>query len=135
MAKSQLVHLGRAIKERRNELGLSQNDLARLFPVDPKTVSRWERGENPGAYNNLEVVAAHLDTTATELQSRAVTFGRADQPAPTQSGSDEDQRLAAFEWAAVRRHSEVMTELGRIRASLEAQETHGRQEPPKAAEQ
>lgn len=134
MAKAQLVHLGQAIKERRNELGLSQNELARKFPVDPKTVSRWERGENPGAYNNLEVVAEHLETTATDLQARAVAFGR-DAPGgvPTQDEPSEALSLAEFQQTAARRHSEVMTELGKIRTLLEAQGTHGRQDAPRAA--
>lgn len=37
----------------REELGLSQAELARLFGVDVMTISRWERGESritaPGA--------------------------------------------------------------------------------------
>lgn len=37
---------GGEIAEIRNELGLTQEELAWIFGVHPQTVSRWERGES-----------------------------------------------------------------------------------------
>jgi transcriptional regulator with XRE-family HTH domain len=34
--------------------GLTQRETARLFDVDPQTVSRWERGESPLTLPTLE---------------------------------------------------------------------------------
>lgn len=133
MAKTQLINLGKAIKERREQLDLSQTRLAQKFPVDPRTVSRWERGENPGAYNNLETVAMHLETTAHALQARAIDFGRDNGTGAIPEEPDEGFDFSAYERAAIRRHSVVMTELGKIRELLEVQEMRRRQDAQKAA--
>lgn len=58
--------LGRQIKRRREDLGLTQTDLAELIPVkESQTISRWERGER--APNDLEALARALQTTAAEM--------------------------------------------------------------------
>lgn len=127
MAKTQLVNLGRAIEERRKELGLSQTRLAQRFPVDPKTVSRWENGENPGAYNSLEVVAEHLETTANALQARALAVGRENGDPVSRSGSAEESetvaallaRINELESQAESRHSTLMSKLSEVSDGLE----------------
>ncbi len=58
--------LGRAIKRRREALGLTQRQLADLVNVEEaQTVSRWERGLN--SPTDLEAVAAGLQTTASVI--------------------------------------------------------------------
>jgi transcriptional regulator with XRE-family HTH domain len=46
MAAQYVANIGRRIRERREELGLSQEDVARELPgkVSGNQVSRWERG-------------------------------------------------------------------------------------------
>ena len=66
MAEHYRVELGQAIKRRREELGLTQKQLAeRTHHQEAQTVSRWERGENTPA--DIEIVAAALEWTIPEL--------------------------------------------------------------------
>jgi transcriptional regulator with XRE-family HTH domain len=62
------VELGQAIKRRREELGLTQKELADLTHYkEGQTVSRWERGQNlPG---DLEIVATALQWTLPEMMA------------------------------------------------------------------
>jgi transcriptional regulator with XRE-family HTH domain len=127
MAKAQLVNLGAAIRERREELGLSHARLAQRIPVDPKTVSRWEKGNTAGAYDSLDVIAEHLETSADALQARAIAIGRVNgEPAtpktPAEGLSSVFGEIAAAENVAKARHAEVMTELAAIRSLLEDQQ-------------
>ena len=135
MAKAQLVNLGIAIAERRSDLGLSRNRLAQRFPVDPKTIERWEKGQNSGGFDNLDEVARHLDTTPEALQARAITIARANGDRPNQTESTEDRPgdLVAYEERAKARHLAVMAELAEIRRLLEDQETPGQQDERRAA--
>lgn len=66
MAENYKVQLGLAIAARRNELGMTQKDLADATHYkEAQSVSRWERGETvPG---DLDVVAAALQWTVAEL--------------------------------------------------------------------
>ena len=64
MAKAQLVNLGLAIEERRVSLDLSRTRLAQRFPVDPKTIERWEKGKNSGGLDELQGITR---TEAAEL--------------------------------------------------------------------
>lgn len=121
MADHYKVELGRAIKRRREELGLTQKDLAELTHYkEAQTVSRWERGENsPG---DLEVVARALQWSLADLvagidppnRRTARRFGIAVEP-PTDlpggledlvSGLAEQVRLLRAETAA--RDAEVL---------------------------
>lgn len=54
------IALGQKIKERREELGLTQPELAlRLGGKDKQTVSRYEiEGANPTIYNFIQLAAA-----------------------------------------------------------------------------
>lgn len=55
---------GDTLRRAREELGLSQAELARLFEVTVTTISRWERGERvitaPGA---ITLALNHLRST------------------------------------------------------------------------
>lgn len=63
---------GADLKRRREELGLSQSELARRFEVDVMTVSRWERGERtitaPGA---IDLALRHLRLEESSKQRPA----------------------------------------------------------------
>ena len=41
-----IQELGNRIRDRRETLGLKQNDIAHALQVSPQAVSKWERGEN-----------------------------------------------------------------------------------------
>lgn len=48
------------LRRRREALGLTQDDLARIFGVTNTTVSRWERGITPMPGRLVELAMAHL---------------------------------------------------------------------------
>jgi len=45
MAQKQTENVGAKLRELREELGLSQEDWAKLLQVTTNTVARWEREE------------------------------------------------------------------------------------------
>lgn len=57
-----IARIGERIRARREELGLSQGDLARELPgkSDGNQVSRWERGEHKPHSDTLEAIARVL---------------------------------------------------------------------------
>lgn len=69
MAAEHVVRMGRRIAQRREELGLSQNDLARLMPgkVGAQQVSKWERGLHKPHPETLEHLAKALQTTVAHF--------------------------------------------------------------------
>lgn len=59
VAAEYVVRMGRRIAQRREDLGLSQNDLARALPgrVGAQMVSKWERGVHEPRSDTLEQIA------------------------------------------------------------------------------
>lgn len=55
------------IKERRQALGLRQDDLAKLLNLTQAQVSRYERGESEPTPDGMVALAKILDTTADYL--------------------------------------------------------------------
>lgn len=82
MAERQLQNLGAAIEDARKEKGLSRSGLARLIPVEAKTVERWEKGRTGGAMENLRSIANSLGTTTDDLLAAAAAKG-----SPTPQGN------------------------------------------------
>lgn len=52
---------GKRIKERRAELGLSQEELAEKTGVTRTTVAKWESGENNLKQSKIKTIAKALD--------------------------------------------------------------------------
>ena len=75
-AGAQKTALASAIRERREEIGLSQEDVARALDISLRTYSRWELGENKrdNISHRLESVAAALETTSDDLAARALVI-------------------------------------------------------------
>jgi transcriptional regulator with XRE-family HTH domain len=63
--------LGRAIKARREERGLSQEALGLASEVHPTWISHIESGRNNPAWGSVRRIAAALDITVAELAKRA----------------------------------------------------------------
>ena len=59
--------IGRIIKEKRKEIGLTQEQLAEQLNLNPKTVSRWERGTNVPDVSVLNSIAEVLSVDVEEL--------------------------------------------------------------------
>lgn len=62
---------GRAVRERRDELEISQEELGHRSGLDRSYVGGVERGERNIAVVNIVVVAKALDLTAAELLRRS----------------------------------------------------------------
>lgn len=63
MALEYVARMGARIRERREELGMTQRELADAIPgkADSNQVSKWERGEHKPGDNNLEHIAKALE--------------------------------------------------------------------------
>lgn len=80
-------YLGDAIKARRKQLGLGQEDLADRIGCSSRTLSRWEAGGDKDAdgkaFVRLEEIAPALETTPAKLLSMALGLaGYRDEPQP-----------------------------------------------------
>jgi transcriptional regulator with XRE-family HTH domain len=133
--------LGELIRELREELGLTQKQLAdRSHVAESQTVSRWERGER--APQDLEAVAAALESTVPEMLRRIEPVGQKQRRSMNaddgrsqldrieqrleRAGEREDvfHRLIEKQNDLLRRQSEILT---RIEKALERDESARRQ--------
>lgn len=62
-----LANLGRKVKERRNELNHSQEELAGICGFDRTYISLIERGKRNISFTNLITLAVGLETTVSDL--------------------------------------------------------------------
>jgi len=70
MVRASQVPLGPAIRKRRQELGLTQSDLASAAEIANETVSRIERGRLTPSVSIVERIARALDTSLEQLRER-----------------------------------------------------------------
>jgi transcriptional regulator with XRE-family HTH domain len=63
--------LGEAVKARREELGLTQEEVAHNGSLHQRWVSNVETGKRNPSYESLRRLAAGLGLTASELIARA----------------------------------------------------------------
>jgi transcriptional regulator with XRE-family HTH domain len=68
--------LGTAIKERREELGLSKHALARAVDVAPSRIYEWENGLHIIRWDRLLPLCEALLITPTALVARAEQMAR-----------------------------------------------------------
>lgn len=68
---------GRFVADRRKNLNMTQKDLAAKIQVTDKAVSKWERGLGFPDINTIEVLAAALDVSITELMKSEITNANA----------------------------------------------------------
>lgn len=90
MASERAKAIGERIRERRQVLGLTQEELARKTEsttITGNVISRWERGENRPSDTSLELLAAGL-----ELEVGYLRFGN-DRPLSLPTPRDDSQFL------------------------------------------
>ena len=66
-----LVRLGTAIRVKRKEMGISQEELAIVSGVERSNMGKIERGENNLSVLNLIRIADALDSKAAEILADA----------------------------------------------------------------
>lgn len=84
---------GSLIAERRNELGLTQKELARQLNISDRTVSKWERGAGFPDISLLEPLADALGLTLLELFRGECTPEPELQPEIEQTTRETVQKL------------------------------------------
>lgn len=62
-----LEKIGKFIKERRQEIGLTQKQLADMFGITAKAISKWECGQNAPDISYLNALSEILDVTINEI--------------------------------------------------------------------
>ena len=72
------MELGNQIKQYRNRMGLSQEELADKVYVSRQTISNWETGRAAPDYDMLTLLAELLQVSASDLLGVPET-----EPAPT----------------------------------------------------
>ncbi len=65
------VALGRAVKDRREELGITQFVLAERTGLNPRWISNVETGKRNPSYASLRRLAGGLSLPTSELLARA----------------------------------------------------------------
>lgn len=83
--------LAHAVMLRREELGMTQKELAKRVGVSERTMSRWEHGQEGGAvFANLEDLSEHLETTPQELLERSLAISgyEPDRSRPADEAAD-----------------------------------------------
>jgi len=73
---------GRRIRDRRKQLGKSQEELAEMIQTDQTQISRYENGKNDPTGEVLTTLARALNTSSDYL------LGLTDDPTPRMSESD-----------------------------------------------
>ncbi|TMF48719.1 MAG: helix-turn-helix transcriptional regulator [Chloroflexi bacterium] len=64
------IRLGKAVRKRRNELKISQEDFAELAGLHRTYISDLERGTCNISLENIEKLAKALDLSISELMQR-----------------------------------------------------------------
>lgn len=92
MAAEHVERIGRRIRERREEIGLSQGDVARELPgkVDGNQVSRWERGLHRPQDETLEQLGRVLRVDPAYFMSDGPS--RSASASAQELGDDEQQQ-------------------------------------------
>jgi transcriptional regulator with XRE-family HTH domain len=105
MALEHLRALGERARQRREELGLTQEEVARRMPgnVSGARVSLWERGKNRPHDGNLEEYAKALETTVAALLTPPADKSRTPALHEVVGESQLDQILSAIRQADVER--------------------------------
>lgn len=62
-----LVKLGTAIRDRRREIGLTQEEMAGVADIERSNMGKIERGENNLSILNLVRIAEALDCKAADI--------------------------------------------------------------------
>jgi transcriptional regulator with XRE-family HTH domain len=101
MAAEFVQRMGARIAQRRNELGLSQVDVARALPgkVDGSQVSRWERGLHKPGDDTLERLGVILEVPVSYFMTPEPDHASTPDPFPANGSSTTDERLDRIEAA------------------------------------
>jgi len=109
--------IGEAIKQRRRELGISQERLAEMLNISHQQVQRYENGANKLNVENIQVIANLLNMPVTALFSTTPPSEIAEPEAPYYySFPDEKRLLRHFRNISGQRERTVVVSVARLAA-------------------
>ncbi len=88
--------LGENIKKKRNELKMSQEDLAGALGVSRQAVSKWETGQSEPSAKNLRELSGIFHISLTELMDSQQ--GKAEQPPQEINQKESHFKLLCCRW-------------------------------------
>jgi transcriptional regulator with XRE-family HTH domain len=62
-----IVEIGRKIRDKRKEIGMTQGDLAKMLFISEQSVSKWERGVSVPEISNLKKISHILGVSVDYL--------------------------------------------------------------------
>ncbi len=97
-----MFSLGERIRKAREDLGVSQQQMADALGVDRKTIGTWEKGQHTPRYRDLMLISSVSDVSLEWLAGELFRphAGR-DEAAPTPEGRNRSSRGYAARGAAV----------------------------------
>lgn len=107
--------IGEAIKQRRRELGISQERLAEMLNVSYQQVQRYESGANKLNVENIQVIADLLALPVTFFYTAAAPSTIA-EPETAYSSPDEKKLLKYFRNISSRRDRDMVVNVARLAA-------------------
>lgn len=133
MAAEHLRALGQRVRERREELGLTQEEVARAMPgrVTGARISKWERGENRPHDDSLAELAKALKTSAAALLAPPPDKAATPDPFPAGENGDLAAQLADLGERITR--LEAIVEKAFVGRTAQANEIIGRLEAVETA--
>ncbi len=107
--------IGEAIKQRRKELGISQERLAEILDVSYQQVQRYESGSNKLNVENIQLVAEALSVPITYFFRTGYGQTVAEPPQSYRS-EDEKTLLRHFRKIKEKKCAQVVIEVARLAA-------------------
>lgn len=114
-----IERFGGRMRERREELGLTQSQLARLLSGDPDAaqVSRWERGKHDPSAERKEDIAAALTITIADLMAGPLADRKNGQGRDGQGDTADLMEALKFQPDATETSVELLVDaVGRLKA-------------------
>lgn len=99
------------LRELREEKGVSQEELARAISSDPRSISRWELGQNAPTLPFVIALAKYFDCTLDFLAELTDEDGRA---VPSDLSEEDRALLAAFHKLRPFEQETVLTQIGAL---------------------
>jgi transcriptional regulator with XRE-family HTH domain len=124
MAAEFVQRMGARIAQRRNELGLSQVDVARALPgkVDGSQVSRWERGLHKPGDDTLERLGVILEVPVSYFMTPEPDHASTPDPFPANgNGNGVEDRLEQLAQQIAADRADREANITEVKALIQAQ--------------
>lgn len=118
--KQQLVtssKIGTAIRKRRHELGLSQEQLAELMDISYQQIQRYESGRNRLNSENIQLIANVLSVPVSYFFEHQTVLIGENEKESSLWGADEKLLLKYFQNITAKSDRELVLRVARLAAT------------------